>query len=109
MKLPDKYFLFADKFIDKMAHYYIQLIVFIHILYVAIFFGLVSFNPLYLKWLNIGIQLFISSFLMIRFFPLRKNHTLKEHDPNIIFGCAAFLLFNLGFIEIISKRLIKQI
>jgi len=105
MKLSDKHFSVIDKFIDKTAPYYMHMLVILHVVYVGVFFGLVSFNSTYLNWLNIAIQLFICLFLMIRFFPLRKNHTLKEHDPNIIFGCAAFLLWNLGFIEIISKRL----
>jgi hypothetical protein len=93
-----------DIILDKGAHYYVYGIVFLHALYILIFIGLVSVNQTYLRYLNVTMQLFVCVFLIIRFFPMRKQ-TLKEYDGKIIFGSATFLLMNLGFIEVARKFL----
>lgn len=93
-----------DGILEKSVPYYIYIIVLFHVVYVLLFMGLVSINQSYLREFNIAIQLFICLFLIIRFFPMRK-HVLREHDPEIIFGSATFLLMNLGFIEVVSKYL----
>jgi len=88
-----------DIILDKSAYYYVYLIIFLHAVYVLIFIGLVSVNQAYLRYLNVIMQLFVCVFLIIRFFPMRKQR-LKEYDGTIIFGSATFLLMNLGFIEV---------
>jgi hypothetical protein len=93
-----------DGILDKMAPFYVYILMVFHIAYVFLYIGVVSLNKAYLRELNIAIQLFVCVFLIIRFFPMRK-YVLKEYDPNIIFGSATFLLLNLGFIEVVSKYL----
>jgi hypothetical protein len=80
---------------------YLFLIILVHLLYITTYFGLLSYNVKYIDYLNIGIQLFICLFLIIRFHPFRKHH-LKEFDANIIFGSAIYLLINLGLTEYIT-------
>lgn len=80
--------------------FYIVMIILVNVLYITAYFGIMKYNVKYLEYLNIGIQLFICIFLIIRFNPLRKHH-LKEFDANIIFGSAIYLLVNLGLTEYI--------
>jgi hypothetical protein len=79
---------------------YLFLIILVHLLYIITYFGILSYNVKYIDYLNIGIQLFICLFLIIRFHPFRKHH-LKEFDANIIFGSAIYILINLGLTEYI--------
>ena len=77
---------------------YLFLFVSIHVLYVVAYFGILNYNVKYIDYFNIILQLFICTFLIIRFHPFRKHH-LKEFDANIIFGSAVYLLINLGLTE----------
>jgi len=77
---------------------YISSLIIIHIIYVLAFLGLVNYNSMIVEYLNIGIQIFVALFLMIKFHPFR-THELREFDAQIIFGCAIFLLVNLGLTE----------
>ena len=98
IKVQDK----IDNMLVHISHYYIPTVVVIHVLYVLVLFGVLSFNSIYLRLFNVLIQLFICLFLMFRFHPFRK-HELKEYDSKIIFSSAAFLLFNLGVVEFITS------
>lgn len=91
-----------DNILDFFGHYYITTVGTFHVLYFLVLFGILSFNTNLLSGFNVLIQLFICLFLMIRFHPFRK-HELREYDSKIIFGSAAFLLLNLGVVEIIKK------
>ena len=90
---------------------YITGLVIIYIIYILAYLGLVNYNTSIVDYLNIGIQLFVSLFLMIKFHPYRK-HELREFDAQIIFGCAMFLLVNLGlteYFERFTKNIVNKI
>jgi len=78
---------------------YISYLVILNLCYFFIYFGIISINTLYLNYLNIFIQTFVSLFLMYRFFPFR-THYLRDFDPQIIFACGIFLFVNTFSIEV---------
>ena len=84
--------------------FYIFLLVLLHVLYIGTYIGIIRYNVKYVDYLNIGVQLFICLFLIIRFHPFRK-HDLKEFDGDIIFGSAIYLLINLGLTEYVLHYL----
>ena len=92
--------------IDDILHYaggyYFYFIVLINVLYVLLFFGLLSINYVYINYLSVFVQLFTGLFLLFRFHPFRK-HEFKKSDSIIISHCAIFLLTNLIFVEGIKK------
>jgi len=88
----------VDGVFEWLGKYYIVTILFIHFIYISLFFGFLNVSPNYIQTLNIGIQLFIGLFLIFRFHPFR-THEYKKYDSNVIFGSGIFLLTNLGFIE----------
>lgn len=81
-------------------------VLFIHIAYLALFFGVVFLNDIYLRNLSTIIQFGVCVFLIIRFFPFRKKHELNKLDTYIIFYCATFLLLNVVAIEMYSKIIV---
>jgi hypothetical protein len=90
---------------------YISSLFIINLIYVLAYLGMVKYNTTILDYLNIGIQLFVALFLMIKFHPYRK-HELREFDAQIIFGCAIFLLVNLGlteYFERFTKNIVSKI
>jgi hypothetical protein len=91
-----------DNILDIFGNYYISVALILHVLYFLALIGILSFDITLLRGFNIFIQLFICLFLMIRFHPFRK-HELREYDSKIIFSSAAFLLLNLGVIEIVTQ------
>jgi len=94
----------VDNLLDGFVHYYVSSIVVLHVLYVLAFIGILSFNGALLRIFSILIQIFICGFLMFRFHPFRKHH-LREHDAKIIFSSAAFLLFNMVFVEVFHNTI----
>jgi len=75
-------------------------VIFLHIGYLAIFFGIVLIDETYLRALSTIIQLVVCIFLIIRFSPLLKNHDITKFDASIIFYCATFLLLNVVLVEV---------
>jgi hypothetical protein len=75
-------------------------VIFIHISYLAIFFGIAFLDKKYIEILNVIIQLSVTIFLIIRFFPLRTTHELTKLDISIIFYCATFLLLNIVLVQL---------
>ena len=88
----------SEYLFELFGRYYPYIIILIHVLYFSIFIGILSMNSLYIKSLNIFLQLLVSIFLLIRFHPFRE-HELKKYDSRIIFSCAIFLITNLLFVE----------
>lgn len=80
-------------------YFYISAIIIFYIVYIIAFLGY-NINKQYIRALSTIIQLFIGLYLAIRFFPY-KFHKLERGDDEIIFGCAMFLLANVGFTELI--------
>jgi hypothetical protein len=78
-------------------------IFFIHLAYLAIFFGVAIVNEIYLKALSTIVQLGVCLFLIYRFFPLRQIDVLTKFDRTIIFYCATFLLLNVVLVEVYNS------
>lgn len=81
---------------------YVVSLVFIHIGYLAVFFGIFATIPTFIKYLNFGIQFFLCFFLMIRFHPFREKYNLKPADIMFIFGSAFLLFTNLVLVEMVQ-------
>ena len=71
-----------------------------HIVYIALFFGLVLVNESYLHQLNALVQFGVCVFLLWRFFPLRTTNEITRLDRSIIFYCATFLFMNVTAVEV---------
>jgi len=83
-----------------MEHYLFSgTILFLHIAYLAIFFGVVFFDVAYLRKLSTAVQLGVCLFLIWRFFPLRTMREITQLDRSIIFYCATFLFMNVTAVE----------
>jgi hypothetical protein len=72
---------------------------FLHLAYIAVFFGVVLFDVGYLRRLSTVVQLGVCLFLMWRFFPLRTMREITHLDRSIIFYCATFLFMNVTAVE----------
>lgn len=99
--ISDKINRLIESVLEYFGKYYIMTIIFLHIIYVTIYFGILSINPSYVRLLSSIIQFFIGIFLVWRFHPYR-DHILKQYDSKIIFGSGIFLLTNLGFFEVFT-------
>jgi hypothetical protein len=71
-------------------------------MYLAVFLGIFTTVPEFVKYLNIGIQTFLCLFLMIRFHPFREKYALKSEDIMFIFGSAFILFTNLVLVELVK-------
>ena len=71
----------------------------IHLAYVAIYFGILFIDQIYLRNLSTLIQLGVCLFLIVRFSPWRKVDIFTPFDRTVIFYCATFLLLNVVAIE----------
>jgi len=78
-------------------------VLFLHIGYIAIFFGVVLLDEGYLRRMSTLVQLGVCLFLIWRFFPLRRVDVLTKLDRSIIFYCATFLLMNVVAIEVYNS------
>lgn len=100
---------------DKTKTYvFLGTMVFIHIAYVLIFFGVFYINPEYIAGLSSFVQIVISIFLIWRFHPFREWMSLKEprlthFDRMIIYNSATFLLVNVALTATITKYFINKV
>ena len=102
---------FDDFFVSWTSSFYLYGIFFLNMCYVLLFFGFDYIDHTLLKYFSIAVQLFICSFLIIRFNPFR-THYLHKNDPSIIFGSAICLLANLGVTQYFlstTKEIIQHI
>jgi hypothetical protein len=81
-------------------------VMFIHISYLAIFFGVAYLDKRYVEILNVFIQLSVTLFLIVRFFPLKSTHELTKLDVSIIFYCATFLFLNIVLVQLYNLILL---
>jgi hypothetical protein len=88
------------KNVDLNQYLFNGSIIFIHTVYLALFFGIVYINESYIRAFSTFIQLGVCLFLITRFFPYKKTHEITKLDVSIIFYCATFLLMNVVFVEI---------
>ena len=79
-------------------------IVLVHILYLAVFFGVAYVNETYIRYLSTMIQSFVAIFLTIRFNPyLTSDYRITEFDKQVIFYSATFLLLNVVTTEVFTS------
>jgi hypothetical protein len=81
---------------------YVVSLILIYFGYIAVFLGVFQTVPTLTKYLNIGIQVFLCLFLMIRFHPFRDNFVIKRIDNMFIFGSAYILFTNLVLVELVK-------
>jgi hypothetical protein len=88
--------------IKKSLYYSATLLLYLS--YLAIFFGIYTINPEYLKTAIHILELFISLVLIVRFHPFQKSR-LENYDQQLIFLSATILLTNLGFTNYLLTKL----
>jgi hypothetical protein len=91
-----------DAIADYTGRRYIYVEYLLYVLYIIVFIGIVQINPVYIHDLRWIMQVFICTFLIYRFNPLR-THVLTKYDASIIFSSAIFLLINTGMVEIFER------
>ena len=78
-------------------------VLFIHLLYLAAFFGVVLIDERYVRNFSTVVQLGVCVFLIYRFFPYyRTTYALTALDVSVIFFCATFMLLNVVSVEVYS-------
>jgi hypothetical protein len=71
------------------------------VFYFALFFGLTLIDAKYVRWLSTAVQLFVGSFLVLRFAPMMTaTQTVGRFDKHVIFAAAIFMLINTLTTEI---------
>lgn len=80
---------------------------FIHLAYIAIFFGIVLINESYLRNFSTLIQFGVCLFIIYKCFPFNeKLEYFTRFDRSVIFYCATFLLMNVVAIEVYKSFVI---
>jgi len=83
----------------KAVYYYTGAIILFYVLYISTLFGY-KIDANYIRSLSTIIQVAVGIYLAVRFFPFQQ-YRFERGDDSIIFGCAMFLLANVGFTEYI--------
>lgn len=87
---------------ETHARFFSATVLFLHILYLTLFFGVVALNETYVHNFSTVIQFGVCLFLIYRFFPYKTRYVLTRLDVSVIFYCATFLLLNVVSIELYS-------
>jgi hypothetical protein len=77
-----------------------------YFLYILIIFGLFKKAPQYMNYLQTGLKLYVSLFLILRFNPYVHNK-FTSYDREIVFQSAVFLLTTTAITEYIINNLKK--
>jgi len=96
MRLVDS----IEKHIDKAEYTYLIMVFVLQLLYFVVFFGIITIDQNYIRFLNIFMQSFIILFLLYRFHPYRETFIIKRVDLTIVFGSALLLGTNLISVEL---------
>jgi hypothetical protein len=72
--------------------YFVSLLL-VHVVYIAVYLGILSSIPEYIHWLNKSVQIALCLFLMYRYRPFQPEYSFHPLDAQLIFG-SAFLLFS---------------
>ncbi len=88
-----------DNTVNKTKHLYKITMTLIHIVYIFLFFGILTVDFKYLRFFSTTIQILVCIFLIIRFHPFRE-HYYEKSDATLLFGSAIFMLQNLGLTEL---------
>jgi len=86
---------------------YLSMVGALYFSYAVAFLGIMYVNPRYVENLSLAIQIFICSFLIYKFHPLRE-HRLDPFDGTIIFASASLLLANMGLVEYVMANAQKH-
>ena len=79
-------------------------VVLVHILYLAVFLGVVYIDEKYIRNLSTLIQCFVAIFLTIRFNPYDDSYKIiTDFDKQTIFYSATFLLLNVVATEVYTS------
>ena len=97
--------LFTDHRI-QLGYYFT--FVLIHLVYIAVFIGLIVSVPEQIRILNFAIQMFVCLVLMYRFNPLVTRKALSSLDITFIFSRATIIFTNIVLVEISQIPTIKQ-
>ena len=88
----------------KEVHLYLfsGSIIFLYVLYFAVFFGILAIDQRYIRNFSTLIQFSVCLFLIYRFWPYSSsiNRVLTQFDISLIFYCASFLLINVVATEV---------
>jgi hypothetical protein len=89
-----------SEFLNKYkAEIFAYTVVIVHyILYILVFFNIISINIIYIDKLNLFLQLLISSFLILRFSRysfISHNNVITNLDKRVIISSAVFMLLNV--------------
>lgn len=88
---------------DFNLNFFFGTVFLIHILYLAVFLGLLAINEKYIRNFSTLVQLGVCLFLIYRFFPYYKSYSLTKLDVSVIFYCSTFLLLNVVITEIYTS------
>ena len=80
-----------DNLISYQSKIFDYVIFFSYFLYIAIFLGIFSNAPKYLKSLSIAIRIYVSLFLIWKFNPW-NNSAFTKFDKKLIYNTAIYLL-----------------
>ena len=98
-----------DKHIDIARYPYLVLVFLVHFCYFVAFFGILTIEETYMRYLNVITQTFIVVFLLYRFHPFRTQFVIKPVDLTVVFGSALLLGTNLVSVELSKLRLPNSI
>lgn len=82
------------------------------VLYISIVVGLGFINPMYIDYFDKFVKLYISGYLMYRFFPYSSSSSMSitRVDQSIIFNAALYLMLSIiPFDKIIINKFHKKI
>jgi hypothetical protein len=82
---------------------YVWIALFVHIVVVAVTFGLVAEKPAYVDDLEFWLKVFVSVFLMIRFNPWTRHRAFTSFDRKVVFTAGTFIFT----ITIVNTYLLK--
>lgn len=85
---------------------YLISILLVNVCYIALFLGIIASVPYYVLMIQLGVQIFLCLFLLIRFHPFQDNYKMTRFDASLIFGAVIIILTNVIFVELLNNEII---
>jgi hypothetical protein len=82
---------------------YFLSILLVNIFYIAVFLKIIVSVPSYVQTIQLGIQIFLCTILLIRFHPFQDNYKMTKFDAHLIFGAVIIILTNVIFQELLTN------
>lgn len=79
-------------------------VLFLHVIYVGVVFGVVGSEPAYLKHIDFAVKVFMSLFLLWRFNPWTAVR-FTEFDRRVVFSAGMFLFT----VTIVNRYLVEYV